>query len=1095
MLLVMKTHASLAVVLACLILSLPMVGAESHHVIDVGKLEFAPDQDGLQDALDRQRGYLGFSVLPNVGLRLPPGVEAFIAQRPLEDDQGRFRNEPLKNLQIAIRFSEADPVSGFLDVMDVSRESGMQAFSFALDPEKLKPASVEEFAAVRGRHYARLASYAIPGRPWFNHRAGEDAGERSRNRADNNGRFDSELSRSFAMFSGGRAIAENLALDRELILGRRGEEGDVPLADIEGITVRAIEWKDRLPPDPVVVDALSMALPLDQHALFLPSVEQLFRLIDLIEKEGAPVVGTFDVRNPFRDLPSRYMARLGLSEREIMAKLPIKSLAITGGDPFFPSGTDVAVLIEIDDVPERNAYIEVLADLVARSAPGVATLKLEHALAVSNSAVQIGRLKAVQSGVQPSLGASEEFQFFRHRYPLAAGGGESAFAFLSDATIRRWGSPRFRIAASRRARAIAALSALTARQISGGEIGDEFQALLGKVGAEGEGGLRSEKFGTLGFITPISELEFDTVTTNEQAAYQRWRRGYESGWARVFDPIAIRLELEEGLRGLDLTVLPLTIDSDYRQWLDVAGEATLTPMARHPHPESRLFVSFAIDSGSESFREFDAELIGMLPALKIKPLSWVGQSLTVFLDDGFFWKAMSQSGEIGMENLGQLPLGIRVESSSSIKLALFMGALKGLAETSSPDLLSWETRKHGKRSYVAVIGNGDDIGTEITLYYAALPTALLLSLDEEILKRAIDRESRAGGLDLAGLPEAEHAYGKSSPQFMATLANSYGDGNLDEMRRMESWRALPILNEWHRLQPEREPGEFHQHAFGEDIACPGGKGYRWNGEAMTMESVAYGHPAAPKDEAQPYPVFENFNSIAAGLGFEDDGLRLSAKLEKADPALAVVPELSPDGGVELATARGLTPNRPGSVFKYDWMLGDSKSAHTVEILDPGQGGERLAKRSWIQQGAETQVLTTEETLEGGLKALGRSSEGERSKTRYSKAIMGLPEVLIQGRAVVAEYAFETDEAGEISTGIGEVTILPVGLETVVVPAGEFEGCVRVETTNRLAYRGQLLVTRETNWYKEGVGVVKSMSESGGGLRSRSELLEYQIPAE
>ena len=36
---------------------------------------------------------------------------------------------------------------------------------------------------------------------------------------------------------------------------------------------------------------------------------------------------------------------------------------------------------------------------------------------------EIERLKAVQSGAQPSLGASEEFQFFRHRYPLAAGGG------------------------------------------------------------------------------------------------------------------------------------------------------------------------------------------------------------------------------------------------------------------------------------------------------------------------------------------------------------------------------------------------------------------------------------------------------------------------------------------------------------------------------------------------------------------------------------------------------------------------------------------------------------------------------------------------
>ncbi|MGI9244241.1 MAG: hypothetical protein ACR2RV_25810 [Verrucomicrobiales bacterium] len=1093
----MKVQARIAT-LAYLTLALhlvPAARAESLHVVDVGKLAFAPDQDGLEESLDRPRRYRGSMTLPNIGLRVPPGVDAFIAPRPLPDGGNRFLREPLKNLQVAVRLNGPGTVTGFLDVMDGSLGSGAQSFSFTLDPTSLEAASAEEFEALRGRHFARLASYAIPGRAWFNQQAGPGGAGGAAVRGDDNRRFDSELSRSFAMFSGGRAIAENLALDRELILGRQGDAGDVPLAEIDGISVRAIEWKDRLPAEPVVVDALATALPLDQHALFVPSVDQLFRLIDLIEQEGAPVIGTFDVRNPFRELPSRYMARLGLDEREIMAKLPIRSLAITGGDPFFPSGTDVAVLIEIEDVPERASYIEVLADLVARGAPEVSTLKLDSALAVSNSAVQIDRLKAVQSGAQPSLGASEEFQFFRHRYPLAAGGEESAFVFLSDSTIRRWVSPKFRIAASRRARAIAALGALTARKIAGGEVGDEYQALLGKVSNGDAGGLRSERFGSLRFITPISEMKFDTVTTSEKAAYEQWRRGYESGWARVFDPIAIRLRLAEGERGLDLTVLPLTIDSEYRQWLDIAGEAQLTPMARNPHPESRLFVSFAIDSQSASFSEFDTQLIDMLPGLKIRPLSWVGESLTVFLDDGFFWKAASHTGEFGMNVIGQLPIGLRVESRSSLKLALFMGALKGLAETSSPDLLSWETRKHGERSYVAVIGNGDDIGTEVTLYYAALPTALLLSLDEEILKRAIDREALAGDLDPATLPEAEHAYGKSSPQFLAMLAKASGGGGIGEMRRAESWRALPILNEWRQRKPEGDAGEFHQINFGEDIACPGGKGYRWNAEGMTVESVAYGFPTAPKDEAEPYPVLEEFNSIAAGMGFEEDGLRLWANLESLDQAPEPAPAQVSDGGVQLGTARGLTPNRPGSVFTYDWVLGDTKSSHIVEVLEPEEGAERVAKRSWIREGSEPEVLTTRETFDGGLKAIGGSSTGASSNTRYTKAILGLPETLVQGRAVIADYAFEMDVDGEVFKAIGEVTIRPAGLETVTVPAGTFEDCVRVEVTNRLAFRGNFSVTNETTWFKEGVGMVKAMARSGNEIRYGGELIEYRIPEE
>ena len=729
--------------------------------------------------------------------------------------------------------------------------------------------------------------------------------------------------------------------------------------------------------------------------------------------------------------------------------------------------------------------------LVGKAAPGASTLKLEHALAISNSPAQIQRLEAVQSGAEASLGASDEYQFFRHRYPLAEEGGESAFAFLSDATIRRWGSPRFRIAASRRARAIAALGGLTAREIATGEIGDEFQALLGKVVAGEAGGLRSENFGTLGSITPISEMEFDTVSANEKSAYEVWRRGYESGWARVFDPIAIRLNLSEGLRGLDLTVLPLTIDSEYRQWIEVAGDAKLTPMARKPHPESRLFVSFAIDSKSESFREFDTQLIGMLPALKIKPLSWVGDSMTVFLEGGFFWRAMSAAGEFELDSLGQLPIGIRVESNSSLKLALFMGALKGLAETSSPGLLSWETRKHGERSYVAVIGNGDDIGTEITLYYAALPTALLLSLDEGILKRAIDREMKVAELDPADLVEAEHAYGESSPQFLAMLSELSGDSKLAERRRIESWSALPILNDWHRRQMDVAPEEFHRGAFGEGIFCPGGKGYRWNAEAMTMESVAYGHPAAPRDEAEEFAVFEDFGLLAAGLGFEDDGLRLWAKLEDAPPVADAAPAVVAPEGVQLGTARELVPSRPGAVYVYDLMMGESNGTQKVEVAEPGEVGGELVKFTRSLDGAEDQVSSTRSSFEGGLNVL--VSKSGSDQIRYSPAMMSLPGTLVEGRPVVREYGFESGHGAEMFSGIGEVTALPVGLESVEVPAGSFENCVRVELVVREVSMGALTTRRETNWYKAGIGLVKSEADFGRGMRAGTELREFHLP--
>ena len=101
---------------------------------------------------------------------------------------------------------------------------------------------------------------------WFRHQAGqipseEQSGSRSQD-------FDS----TFAMFTGSRAIAENLALDRELILDNNMDEtARIPLSGISCIRVRSIDWTERFnSDDKPVVDALSMAIPSDQHALFSP---------------------------------------------------------------------------------------------------------------------------------------------------------------------------------------------------------------------------------------------------------------------------------------------------------------------------------------------------------------------------------------------------------------------------------------------------------------------------------------------------------------------------------------------------------------------------------------------------------------------------------------------------------------------------------------------------------------------------------------------------------------------------------------------------------------------------------------------------------
>ena len=70
--------------------------------------------------------------------------------------------------------------------------------------------------------------------------------------------------------------------------------------------------------------------------------------------------------------------------------------------------------------------------------------RLGEVVVVTNSLAQLEQLVKAHEERTPTLASLAEFKFFRTRYPRAAA-EESAFLFLSDATIRRWCGPRWRI--------------------------------------------------------------------------------------------------------------------------------------------------------------------------------------------------------------------------------------------------------------------------------------------------------------------------------------------------------------------------------------------------------------------------------------------------------------------------------------------------------------------------------------------------------------------------------------------------------------------------------------------------------------------------
>jgi len=255
-----------------------------------------------------------------------------------------------------------------------------------------------------------------------------------------------------------------------------------------------------------------------------------------------------------------------------------------------------------------------------------------QAVVLTNSVGQIARLAAVQRDPQKSLARLDEFRYFRHRYRLGEP-GEAAFVFMSDATIRRWCGPRWRIGAMRRARALAELADLQAGfvpellkgEIQSREIAAPAASIpLGTVSVARRG-VRSSIYNTIDFATPIAELPLDLVTTFEAEAYERWRVNYERGWRWAFDPIGLRLVMKDGQLAADLTILPLIAGTEYRDLIDLTRGAAIPRGAGDRHG--------ALVHAVLALRR-ESRWIGILDGvardnLKSDVLSWLGSTSSI----------------------------------------------------------------------------------------------------------------------------------------------------------------------------------------------------------------------------------------------------------------------------------------------------------------------------------------------------------------------------------------------------------------------------------------------------------------------------------
>ncbi len=839
---------------------------------------------------------------------------------------------------LAIETSQEGVISGAVFVAQ-QYDGPLKKYRFSIPADEFT-GTRDQFQRARMWHYRELWEAGIAGSAWFRHqtiKTARELGESEPNdeRANRFQRQRRDLDDSFALISGGRALSENLQLERVLQVGGAEDGERIPIDGIEGITIREFDWGPLVEGLDPPVDPLAHLIPADQHAVFFPSFDALVTLIETGFEVAGPLGPLTADSVESADTRRRYQEQLGLplgTVQKIFGPKLIKSIAMTGGDPYFRTGTDVAVLFEAVDGEALHAALQ--ATIAASIGKGTAepqsgtiggleytgfrspdrsicslVARRDRVVIVANSVKQLEKFASVSDKKTPSLSSLDEYRFFRDRY-RRDDGAETALVIISDATIRRWCGPRWRIATARRTRVAALLADLHATYMEQMLAEPEMNLVvetgpsvfsMNRYTIDGPTAI-SETWGTLAFATPISELEIDTVSGLEARGYVQWRQGYQRNWTGGFDPVALRLSVDKDRLGADLTVMPLIDNSQYNTMVDASLGATLDAARNSPHPEALVWGAIALNTESEQIKQFANMSVAFT---QVNFLDWLGDAAVVYLDDDPLWDEMADEpndvearSTFLQSNLHRIPVGIEFNVSSSIRLTAFLVALRGFVEQSAPGMTVWETRHHLEKPYVRVGPSAesrrsipDEISDDPGLFYHASGERLVFSLSEAVIHRAIERAGAAASGEVDPDGENAHADAVDFPgdnvvvkihrEAAVGLLAMANDGFQNQLQR-QSWSALPILNEWKRMYPDRDPSEVDRAVWKRELVCPGGGVYQWNDEWKTMESTVYGHPGQPRTGPPVASLLGEWQSGNFGLTFEHNGLRARAELQN-DP--------------------------------------------------------------------------------------------------------------------------------------------------------------------------------------------------------------------
>jgi hypothetical protein len=421
----------------------------------------------------------------------------------------------------------------------------------------------------------------------------------------------------FDVTTGALAVQESLQLDRMTNATPRHEERTISIKKIKPVEVKSHPFDEMRGDQEPVFSDLARLVPADNYYLRFNTLNRLRELLDFANEWGPSLLRQAEPVGVDYDLDGRTRRQLCLPDTvlsRLLGPAVIKELAITGSDPYVREGADITILFNVrsreifqkavdqhfreaaqqnkDAVEGSEQYRDITVQRLVSPRRTVSCFRcwLGDVCVYGNSLAGLSRVIDVYAKQRPSLAGAADFRYMRAAvYPFDEK-NEDGFLYLSDEFIRRLVGPELRIKEKRRLEAVTSLKMLeNAVLFHGYKYGPgsptmdqlvdtgclRLEDLYDPEGGEfsWDAGLRmarSTMYGDMSFLTPLVEIEADLATALEVKQYGEFRENYESYWRDYFDPIGVRIKVDQTIR-LELCILPLINLSAYNDSEDLAG--------------------------------------------------------------------------------------------------------------------------------------------------------------------------------------------------------------------------------------------------------------------------------------------------------------------------------------------------------------------------------------------------------------------------------------------------------------------------------------------------------------------------------------------